>query len=480
MPSCPHLKHVLQSLLLTLLLAACSPSDQAQTWRVQSTASSGPTAVVQLPDFTALVRKEGPAVVNISSTQTVLRQPFQMPELSPDDPFYEFFRHFMPPQTGPREYQTQSLGSGFIISQDGYILTNRHVVKDADEVTVRLTDKREFKAKVVGTDARSDVALIKINARALPTVAIGDSSKLKVGEWVVAIGSPFGFTNSVTAGIVSAEGRSLPDEDYVPFIQTDVALNPGSSGGPLFNLSGQVVGINSQIYSRTGGYMGLSFAVPINIAMEVADQLRAHGKVVRGRIGVQIQELSPELAASFGLKSTNGALVAGVEKGSPAEKAGLRAGDVILKFNGKPITDSTELPLLVANSKPGSGIRLDVWHQGATKEVTVVVAELPSEQAAARKESAGGGQLGLVVSDLTPDQKRQLGITQGVLVQDVQGAALQAGIQPGDVILALNNNPVSSAAQFRRLLAQISRGATVALLVQRDDTTFYVPLKPRG
>jgi serine protease Do len=266
----------------------------------------------------------------------------------------------------------------------------------------------------------------------------------------------------------------------VPFIQTDVALNPGSSGGPLFNLNGQVVGINSQIYSRTGGYMGLSFAIPIDIAMEVADQLRAHGKVVRGRIGVQIQELTPELAASFGLKGTDGALVAGVEKGSPAEKAGLRAGDVILKFNGKPITDSAELPLLVANSKPGAGVKLHVWHQGATKDVTVVVGELPAEQVVARKESAGSGQLGLAVSDLTPDQKRQLGISQGVLVQDVQGAAMQAGIQPGDVILALNNNPVSGAAQFRRLLAQVPRGAIIALLVQRDDTTFYVPLKPRG
>src|SRR4249920_3853300 len=307
-------------------------------------------AAAQLPDFTDLVEKQGPAVVNISTTQSV-RNPLlpQIPNLQEDDPFYEFFRRFAP-QPGPREFQSQSLGSGFIISQDGYILTNAHVVETADEITVKLTDKREFKAKVIGADRRTDIALIKIDAGGLPAVRFGDPTKLRVGEWVLAIGSPFGFENTVTAGIVSAKGRSLPQENYVPFIQTDVAVNPGNSGGPLFNLKGEVVGINSQIYSRTGGFMGLSFAIPIDVAMDISSQLRTAGRVSRGRIGVVIQEVTKELAESFGLPKPSGALVTGVEKGGPAEKGGVETGDIILRFDGKQVSASSDLPRIVGST----------------------------------------------------------------------------------------------------------------------------------
>jgi len=482
MPTHFFAKRIIPSLLLPLVLAACAPSGSPQAEPKAAAAPSGSTAIVQLPDFSVLVEKEGPSVVNISTTQTVHDQarfsPF--PEMSPNDPFSEFFRRFMPPQAGPHDYQTHSLGSGFIISDDGYILTNRHVVDDASEVLVKLTDKREFKARVIGSDRRSDVALIKIDAKGLPKIAIGDSVKLKVGEWVVAIGSPFGFENSVTQGIVSAKGRSLPDEDYVSFIQTDVPVNPGNSGGPLFNLRGEVVGINSQIYSRTGGYMGLSFAIPINVAMNVVDQLRSHGKVTRGRIGVKIQNLTPELAASFGLKGANGALVSSVEKGGPAEKAGLLPGDVILKFNGKPVGDSGELPGLVVETKPGTSVSLQILRKGTPRDVNIVIGELPADkETAGTEKSAGAEHMGLAISDLTPDQKRQLDVDHGVLVDDVQGAAEQAGIQPGDVILAINNIDIAGIEPFKRLISQQRRGAAIALLIQRGDSTFYVALKPR-
>ncbi|MDP1718499.1 MAG: Do family serine endopeptidase, partial [Burkholderiales bacterium] len=324
-----------------------------------------PVAVAaQLPDFTELVEKQGPAVVNISTTQTARPNPLapQIPNLQEDDPFYEFFRRFIPnPGPGQREFQPQSLGSGFIISADGYILTNAHVVDAADEITVRLTDKREFKAKVIGADRRTDVALIKIEAAGLPLVKFGDPAKLKVGEWVAAIGSPFGFENSVTAGIVSAKGRSLPQENFVPFIQTDVAVNPGNSGGPLFNLRGEVVGINSQIYSRTGGFMGLSFAIPIDVANQIAQQLRTTGKVTRGRIGVVIQPVTKELAESFGLPRSQGALVNSVEKGGPADKAGIEPGDVIVKFDGKAVNASEDLPRIVGGTPPGSKVTVQIW-----------------------------------------------------------------------------------------------------------------------
>ena len=348
-----------------------------------------------LPDFTELAEKYGTSVVNVSTMQTVRNAKIfpQMPNLSEDDPMYDFFHRFMPPgsgqKKGQRELQSHSLGSGFIISADGYILTNAHVVDGADEVTVRLTDKREFRAKVIGSDLRTDVALIKIEAGNLPKVTIGKPDQLKVGEWVAAIGSPFGFDNSITAGIVSAKGRSLPQENYVPFIQTDVAINPGNSGGPLFNMKGEVVGINSQILSRTGGYMGLSFAIPIDVAMDISDQLRAGGKVNRGWLGVMIQEMTKELAESFGLSRPMGALIASVEKGSPADKAGLAASDVLLKFDGKAVENSSELPRLVAAAKPGKRVLLQVWRKGASKDVALVVGELPGEKGGGRPAKLG-------------------------------------------------------------------------------------------
>ena len=441
------------------------------------------TAASQLPDFTDLVEKQGPAVVNISTTQSV-RNPLlpQAPNLQEDDPFYEFFRRFIP-QPGPREFQSQSLGSGFIISQDGYILTNAHVVEAADEITVKLNDKREFKAKVIGADRRTDVALIKIDAAGLPAVRFGDPSKLRVGEWVLAIGSPFGFENTVTAGIVSAKGRSLPQENYVPFIQTDVAVNPGNSGGPLFNLRGEVVGINSQIYSRTGGFMGLSFAIPIDVANDIAQQLRTVGKVTRGRIGVVIQPLSKELADGFGLARPQGALVNSVEKGGPADKAGVEAGDVILRFDGKAVTSSEDLPRIVGATRPGSKVTMQIWRNKGARDVQVVVAEMVDDRAA-RQSRRGGkppaavpSQFGLSLSDLSDAQKNELKVSSGVLVENVQGAGQRAGVRRGDVILAINNQDVKSVEQFNQMMAQFDKGRIVALLVRRGANSLYIPFR---
>jgi len=434
----------------------------------------------ELPDFTDLVEKQGPSVVNVSTTQTVQTEQ-GMPQLpfSEDDPFYEFFKRFAPPV--PREFESKSLGSGFIISSDGYILTNAHVVAEADEVTVKLTDKREFKAKVIGSDRRTDVALLKIDATGLPKVTMGNPAKLKVGEWVVAIGSPFGFENSVTAGIVSAKGRSLPQESFVPFIQTDVAINPGNSGGPLFNLKGEVVGMNSQIYSRTGGFMGLSFAIPIDVAMDVTEQLRTSGRVSRGRIGVVIQEVTKELAESFGLSKPVGALINSVEKGSPADKAGLEPSDVILKFDDKPIESSADLPRIVGATKPGSKVTVEIWRKGATKDLTLTVGELPADEKIAQRPSKRGktleSRLGMALTDLTPDQRSELGIRGGILVEDVQGAAARAGIRRGDVILAVNNQDVKSVEQFTQLLNKLGKGRAIALLVRRGDSALYIPLR---
>ena len=448
-----------------------------------------------LPDFSELVEKQGPAVVNISTTQSARShgrgaQPFPFDE---SDPMYEFFRRFIPRQPGmpgfgvPREFESRSLGSGFIVSADGYILTNAHVVESADEILIRLTDKREFKARVIGADKRTDVALIKIEASTLPTVRFGDPGALKVGEWVVAIGSPFGFDNSVTAGIVSAKGRSLPQENYVPFIQTDVAVNPGNSGGPLFNMKGEVVGINSQIYSRSGGFMGISFAIPIDVAMDVQTQLRATGKVSRGRIGVVIQEVSKDLADSFGLNKAQGAAVNAVEKGGPAEKAGIEPGDVILKFDGKAITNSGDLPRIVGATRPGSRVTLQVWRKGVSKDLTLVVAEIPEEKTAARRTRSekpverAANRLGLVVSELTAEQKRELKVNGGLLIEDVRNNAARADLRPGDVILALiargESSEIRSAEQFNRLLAQLNKSANITLLVRRGDLQTFVTIK---
>ncbi|MBY0579341.1 MAG: DegQ family serine endoprotease [Burkholderiales bacterium] len=436
-----------------------------------------------LPDFTGIVAKEGAAVVNISTTHVVHDNGMVpgMPNLSPDDPFYQFFRHFGP-QAAPRDYETRSLGSGFIISSDGYILTNAHVVDSADEVLVKLNDKRQFKAKVIGEDKRSDVALIKIQAQNLPLVKRGDPIKLKVGEWVVAIGSPFGFDNTVTAGIVSAKGRALPQEDYVPFIQTDVAINPGNSGGPLFNMNGEVVGINSQIYSRTGGFMGLSFAIPIDVAMNVADQLRSSGHVTRGKLGVVIQGVSRELAASFGLAEPRGALVSNVAKDSAAAKAGLQPSDIILKFNGKAINESKDLPKIVASTKPGSKVMVELWRKGVSINVPLVVDEMPADKVAdAPQTERKSDRLGLYLSALNPEQKKQIQSEHGLLVESVEdGPAIQAGIRRGDVILALNDQDIDSVEQFEKLLAKVHKGRDVALLVWRGGSSIFVTMKVDG
>lgn len=449
-----------------------------------------------LPDFTDLVEKQGPAVVNVSTTQVVRgsgrgAQPFPFDE---DDPMFDFFRRFAPRQPGipglpgaPRDFESRSLGSGFIVSADGYILTNAHVIDSADEILVRLTDKREFKAKVVGADKRTDVALIKIEASGLPTVRLGDPNALKVGEWVLAIGSPFGFDNSVTAGIVSAKGRSLPQENFVPFIQTDVAINPGNSGGPLFNLKGEVVGINSQIYSRSGGFMGISFAIPIDVAMEVQGQLKATGKVSRGRIGVVIQELTKELADSFGLSRAQGAVVNAVEKGGPAERAGIEPGDVILKFDGKAVGGSSDLPRVVGATRPGSKVIVQVWRKGAAKDVSLVVGEIPDEKAVAKNaRSARPGEqtanrLGLVVSELSAEQRRELNVSSGLLIEDIRANAARADLRLGDIILAViargASAEVRSVEQFNKLLAQFDKSANITLLVRRGEMQTFVTIR---
>jgi serine protease Do len=425
----------------------------------------------ELPDFTDLVEKHGPAVVNISTTQRMGQGIAGLPE---GDPFLEFFRRFAPQM--PREQESQSLGSGFVISNDGYILTNAHVVDSADKITVRLTDKREFRAKVIGADKRTDVALLKIDATGLPKINIGDPNKLKVGEWVIAIGSPFGFDNSVTAGIVSAKGRTLPKDNFVSFIQTDVAINPGNSGGPLFNMNGEVVGINSQIYTRSGGSMGLSFAIPIDLAMQITDQLRKSGKVTRGRLGVTVQELTRELADSFGLAKANGALISGVEKGAAADKAGIEVSDVILKFDGKIVNAANDLPRLVAASKPNSKVVVELWRKGALKQMTVQMGKMSDDNKpvpVAQKNSDGTdiARLGIAVSDREPDDA-------GLVIVEVKSAAARAaGLQAGDVLLAIGNFTLRSVGQLNDLLKQAPRGRSVALLIQRGGGASYLALK---
>lgn len=441
----------------------------------------------ELPDFTGLVEQYGAAVVNISTIQTQQISGGQIfpeiPNLPEDSPFYDFFRRHMQPFSAPRKFESRSLGSGFIISKNGYILTNAHVVESANEITVKLNDKREFNAQVIGTDRKTDIALIKIDAKDLPVVTQGDPENLKVGEWVIAIGSPFGFENSVTAGIVSAKGRSLAQENYVPFIQTDVAINPGNSGGPLFNMKGEVVGINSQIYSRTGGFMGLSFAIPINVAAEIADQLKEHGKVSRGKIGVMIQEVTEELAESFGLSKATGALVVSIEKGGPADKAGIEVRDIILEFNGKPIANSSDLPRIVGNTKPKSEVETQIWRKGSTKSLTVLVGEMPVEDKGERIQKQGNApdkanRLGLALSELTDKQKKQLAVEGGLLVEEVQpGTASRVGIRAGDIILGLNSQDIKTVKQFNQMLEKISKGKNIALLIRRGDMTTFITMK---
>ncbi|HUF81295.1 MAG TPA: DegQ family serine endoprotease [Burkholderiales bacterium] len=494
---CSTLALVVFTGLLAIATAGCSPAEDRLTPTRAATAgtlvpaqdaqdSAPPVSPVRtsgLPDFTSLIEKQGPAVVNVVVTRKGRPGAAQLPQLPPGDPFFEFFRRFMPdPEEGGPGFRGQGLGSGFIISPDGYILTNAHVVAEADEVTVRLADdKREFKGKVVGTDRRTDVALLKVDATDLPVATLGDSSKLQVGEWVAAIGSPFGFENTITAGIVSAKGRNFPNESFVPFIQTDVAVNPGNSGGPLLNMKGEVVGINSMIYSQTGGYMGVSFAIPIELATDVAKQLQTTGKVTRGRLGVNIQEITPELAQSFKLKDKTGVLIAGVEKGSPADKAGLQSGDIIRKYNGKELEKAAELPRLVAATKPGSVASLEVWRKGATHEVKVTVGEVPAEKVAARSPASTGegpaNRLGLVVGELSAEQRQALGVKNGVVVEAVEARAAGTPIRRGDVITAIGQTEVTSLEQFNEIVQKQEPGSSVALLVRRGESALYVPVE---
>ena len=449
---------------------------------------------LDLPDFTVLAEKQGPAVVNISITQvqkTGSIGQLGIPGIENDEDIPEFLKRFPIPgfPGGPngggvpgQEYKTQSLGSGFIISSDGYILTNAHVVSEADEVLVKLNDKRELKAKIIGFDKRTDVALVKVEATNLPKVTIGDPNMLKVGEWVAAIGSPFGLENTMTHGIVSAKGRALPQENFVPFIQTDVPINPGNSGGPLFNLRGEVVGINSQIYSRSGGSVGLSFSIPIDVAIDISNQLKASGKVTRGWLGIAIQEITKELAESFGMKNTNGALVAGVEKNGPAEKGGLEAGDVITKFDGKPIVASADLPRVVGATKPGRVVPVEVLRKGSTKTLNIGVGEMPSDPSEAPQTTKPvpkmeANKIGLTLKELTPQQKKKLNGKNGLLVIESTSAAAQAGIRRGDVVLGLNNAESHSVEAFNKQINAVAAGKTVAVLVLRGENTLYVPIK---
>lgn len=436
-------------------------------------------ANAQLPDFTDLVEKQSSAVVNITTTQDARQRGLvpKVPKVPEPDEMFDFFRRMMPKEGQGMLPPRRGQGSGFMISADGYILTNTHVVDEADEVVVKLHDKREFRAKVIGIDKRTDVALIKINANNLPAVRIGDPNRLRVGEWVLAIGAPFGFENSATAGIVSAKGRSLPQENYVPFIQTDVAVNPGNSGGPLFNLRGDVVGMNSQIISRSGGYMGLSFAIPIDVAMDIAEQLKTRGKVHRGRLGVMIQEVTADLADSFGLATAQGALVSDVEAGSPADKAGVKVSDIILKFDGKTISSSIDLPRLVGATKPGVKSNLTIWRKGAQRDLSVNVGEMADDKVAAKSpEIRKSNRAGLAVSELTDEQKRTLKSSNGVLVEDVSGPASRAGLQAGDIILAVNNQEVNGSEAFDRLINDPAR-KSAALLVKRGEDSHYVSVR---
>ncbi|MHB0919428.1 MAG: DegQ family serine endoprotease [Thiomonas delicata] len=476
------------ALCLGLLTSASVPALAAPVVPASCPGSCG------LPDFTGLVEKVGPSVVNIRTYRKVAVD--QGPQM--DDQTREFLRRFfgipVPPTAPPGggsapkgedEEKPTGVASGFILSPDGYVLTNAHVVDGADQIVVTLTDKREFKAKLVGADKRTDVAVVKIEAKNLPAVTLGDSKKIKVGEWVVAIGSPFGLENTVTAGIISAKGRDTGD--YTPFIQTDVAVNPGNSGGPLINMQGQVIGINSQIYSRTGGFMGISFAIPIDEAIRVADQLKATGYVIRGKIGVAIDGVSRELAESIGLGKPVGALVRSVETGGAADKAGVQAGDIITKFNGKTIERATDLPRIVGDVKPGTRVAMQVFRRGSERTLQVTVSEWAKEQktvaekpAVPPKSGAETSPVGLAVVDLSDAQKKELGVKSGVLVEALEPFASRDGLQVGDVVTTLNNTEILSAKQFKELAAGLPPGKPVALLVHRGNAAQFILVRPHA
>ena len=498
--------HSVRNFLAAATMLACLPL-------ISPAAAASPAA--NLPDFTDLVDKVGPAVVNIRTTAHVSSSPTQraLPPGADEGDMSEFFRRFFgiplpnmpntPRDKGekgdkgdngggqdgsdnPDSEQSAGVGSGFIVSADGYVMTNAHVVDDADTIYVTLTDKREFKAKLIGADDRTDVAVVKISAANLPTVTIGDSNKVRVGEWVVAIGSPFGLDNTVTAGIVSAKGRDTGD--YLPFIQTDVAVNPGNSGGPLIDMQGQVIGINSQIYSRTGGFMGISFAIPIDEAMRVAEQLKATGKVVRGRIAVAIGQVTKDVADSLGLPKAGGALVSSVEPGGPADKAGIQPGDIILKFNGVPVEAETDLPRMVGDTKPGTKTTVTIWRKGRTTELPVTVAETPTdktvktaERRAPPPKARPRNLLGVTVIDVPADQQKALKLRNGgVEVQTVEGPAARVGLQKGDIILRIGDTDITTAKDFDQAVARLDPQKTVAVLVRRGDNTQFVPMRPRA
>jgi serine protease Do len=497
----PVVRRLLGVGIIVLTLSACSPQASTAAEPALGPKSATPAAVAAaaaapqstpvfagragLPDFAGLVEKFGPAVVNVQVIER--RQNVEMEGGGSEaDPFGEFFRRFgIPNPRGRNAPPARGQGSGFIVTNDGYILTNSHVVADAAEVTVRMTDRREYTAKVIGTDRRTDIAVLKIDVKGLPVVKIGDASKLRPGEWVVAIGSPFGFENSVTAGIVSALGRAMPGEDNspVPFIQTDVAVNPGNSGGPLFNLDGEVIGINSQIYSQSGGYMGLSFAIPIDVANNIRDQLVANGRVTRGRIGVQIQEVNAQLADSFGLDRPRGALVGRVEPDGPAEKGGIKAGDVILRVDGRIVERSSELPMLIANVRPGDKTTVEVWRDRGTKQITLTTDEFKDPVQRVGMRGGGGSaeepvqndKLGLAVRPMRPDEKAESESKGSLVVEKVSGAAADAGVQPGDIILAVNSKAVATIKELRE--ATDKSGKTVALLIERNGSQIFLPVR---
>jgi serine protease Do len=521
-------------------LAACLPLATFAATAAAPASTPAPAATpvavpgVNLPDFTTLVDKVGPSVVNIRTTTRVSSSSSDLHGLPPgmdDGDMSEFFRRFfgipMPgtprggggsgggngggsggsgggdqggdsggsqgnrsaPQDSPdnqdNSEQSSGVGSGFIMSADGYVMTNAHVVDDADTIYVTLTDKREFKAKLIGVDERTDVAVVKIQATSLPAITIGDSNKVRVGEWVLAIGSPFGLDNTVTAGIVSAKGRDTGD--YLPFIQTDVAVNPGNSGGPLINMAGEVIGINSQIYSRTGGFMGISFAIPIDEAMRVADQLKTTGKVTRGRIAVAIGEVTKEVADSLGLPKAQGALVSSVEAGGPADKAGIQPGDIILKYNGHDVATATDLPRMVGDTKPGTKATITVWRKGESRDLPITIAEMQPDKVAKAEtkktpppKASASNTLGIAVSDIPADQKKALKLTNGVMVDAVEGPAARAGFQKGDIILRIGDTDITSAKQFDAVAQNVDPSKMVAVLVRRGDNTQFVPLRPRA
>ncbi len=443
---------------------------------------AGNPASVALPDFTKIVSHNGPAVVNVRVVGTTKVSQRQMPQFDEDDPFFEFFRRFQPPQQprggNGRGELVYGAGSGFIVSPDGVILTNAHVVRDADEVTVKLQDRREFRAKVLGSDPKTDVAVLKIDAKNLPVVPLGNTRNLQVGEWVLAIGSPFGLESTVTAGVVSAKGRTI-DNNGVQFIQTDVAVNPGNSGGPLFNTRGEVVGINSQIFSQTGGYQGLSFAIPIDVAVRIKDQIVATGKVHHAKLGVGLQDVGQSFADAFKLDSPDGALVSNVERGGAADKAGLKAGDVIRKVNGQPIISGGDLSAMVSVAKPGDKLALDVWRDGKVVQLNATLGNANDKPDAGSRDNLasadGGAKLGLALRPLDPVERRQAGLPAGLVIEDAGGAAQAAGVEPGDVLLAVNGKPVSSVAQVREVVGKSSK--SVALLILRGDEKIFIPVR---